>query len=269
MISGGDRAIDSSGFWGERELAPGVCGCWRLGPLTLWARRRHSEWCVFAERGGEDEFAREFIADRPPKEDAAWKRWAFTGEIDRVSVLPVTPDRSVVARPESALRIPPDNEVLFFVSIPLWVRVTVAGTVPVILTEEATRVLSNTWFGEPTEGELGYALKTGASRGLEGVKPGSYRFLCPLLVKNHSAEELAFDKVCLPVPYLQLYLGGRRLWSNRIALSYLGRSQFSSVAFDEEPPGFEEGLEKIGEPRLHERKGFLRRSFATLRSFAV
>ncbi len=255
-------------FWGRRKLERGASVCWKLGPLSLWVRRRHHEWWVYAKRDGPEEEVCEVIEGQQPEESVAWNRWAFTEEKTDVSLLPAAPDRSVVARPDTPLRIPPGNEVLFFVSVPLWVRVSAGdGQHPVLLTEEPTRVLSNTWFGEPTEGELCYGLKTGASVELEGVKRGSNRFVCPLLVKNHSPEELSFRKVCLPVPYVQLYRGGKRLWSNRISLSYLGKSQFSSVAFDSDAPEYENGLERVGEPRLKERRGFFRRSFDTLRSF--
>ena len=268
-MSGAEERQEKPDFWGERTLEAEASAGWKLGPLSLWVRRRRYEWWVYTERGGSDELVQKFVEGKPPKEDAAWKRWAFTGEISVVRLSPAAPDRSVVARPETPLRIPPDNEVLFFVSVPLWMRVSVGEQASEMstLTEEPTRVLSNTWFGEPTEGELCYALKTGASRDLDGVKRGSYRFVCPLLVKNHSTEELSFQKVCLPVPYVQLYFGNKRVWSNRISLSYLGKSQFSSVVFDSGAPEYEDGLESVGEPRLKERKSFMRRSFDTLRSF--
>ncbi len=254
-------------FWEIKTLEPEASACWRLGPLSLWARRRNNEWGIFAERGGSKELVQEFAGGTPPREDAAWKRWAFKQEESAVGLVPTSPDRSVVARPETPLRIPPDNDVLLFVSVPLWLRVFVGGERRVFLVEEPTRVLSNTWFGEPTEGELCYALKTGASRSLAGVKAGTYRFVCPLLIKNHSAEELNFQKVCLPVPHVQLYRGKTRIWSNRISLSYLGKSQFSAVVFDGEPPEYEEIREKLGEPRIRERRSFVRRSFETIRTW--
>lgn len=254
-------------FWEPKTLEAEDSARWTLGPLSLWVRRRRHEWWVYAERDGANDLTMGFSRGRPPKETAAWKRWAFTEGAKTVRMVPVTPNRSVVARPETGLRIPPGNEVVFFVSIPFWLQIWVGEEQRTLLTEETARVLSNTWFGEPTEGELCYSLKTGASRSLEGVKRGSYRFVCPLVTTNQSTEELNFQKVCLPVPYLQLYRGERRLWSNRISLSYLGKSRFSAVAFDAEPPEYENVHGPLGEPRLRERKGFFRRSFESLRSF--
>ncbi len=254
-------------FWEPKTLDRDGAACWTLGPLKLWARRSSGEWWVYTEREGASDLAMGFTTGRAPREDAGWKRWAFSEDAPVVTMVPATPDRSVVVRPERALRIPPENEVLFFVSVPIWIQVHVGEGTPALLVEEASRVLSNTWFGEPTEGELCYALKTGASRSLEGVKRGSYRFVCPLLVKNHSTQELNFQKLCLPVPYLRLYHGAQRMWSNRVSLSYLGGTQFSAVHFDSEPPGYEELVGGALKPRMEERKSFFRRSFDTIRMF--
>ena len=254
-------------FWEPRTLEVEDSGRWTLGPLSLWVRRRSHEWWVYSELAGTDDLAMGFSRGRPPKESADWKRWAFTEDVKTVRMVPVTPNRSVVARPKTGLRIPPGNEVVFFVSIPFWLQVWVGEERRILLTEEAPRVLSNTWFGEPTEGELCFSLKTGASRSLEEVKRGSYRFVCPLLIANRSSEELDFQKVCLPVPHLQLFRGERRFWSNQVSLSYLGKNQFSAVAFAAEPPTYEKIHETLGEPRLRERKGFFRRSFDTIRTF--
>src|SRR6185503_10789096 len=37
-------------WWGEFALAEGQHARWRIGPLTLWLRRRPNEWWIAAER---------------------------------------------------------------------------------------------------------------------------------------------------------------------------------------------------------------------------
>src|SRR5690606_29283651 len=132
-------------------------------------------------------------------------------------------------RPDSPVRIPKGNEVTFFVSVPLFLQLHIGPERNILIHEEPTVVMSKTWFGEPTAGELCYALRTGASRDLEGIKKGQHRVVCPVVVRNRSDEELNFQKLCIRAMHVNIHRGNNRLWTEEIEVSYLGKNNFSEV----------------------------------------
>lgn len=245
-------------------LETGKTASWEGGTLRAWALRTEHEWRIAATRQEETSVIRA-STDKPLPAAPAWKRWAFSEEAPEIAAIPAMPDKPLVVRPDAPLRIPPGNEVTFFVSVPVWLRFFV-GAEPrrIFLTEEPTVVLSNTWFGEPTMGELCYALKTSASRSLEGIKIGGHRCVCPLLLQNDSDAELPFQKLCIRTLYVNIYQGASRLWSEEIRVSFKGKDQGSEISFGSAAPKFEETGERVGEARLVAPKSFIRRSFDTL-----
>lgn len=242
---------------------------YEIGPLRLWIQRTSHEWQIATEglTGVEDRLA----VSRPEwaPVDVVWRRWAFRDESDGAQLEPVMPDRALVVRPESSLVIPPGEEVLFFVSIPLWVRAKVAAASGFItLLEVPTVVLSNTWFGETTDGDLCYALKTGASRSLAGIKRGGYRVVCPLMLRNHSEDQLNFQKICLRTQYVKIYAGATRYWTDSVTITYEGRQQLSTINYGTQAPDHEPISGEIGPAREVVRKNLVQRSFGNLRSMA-
>ncbi len=93
-------------------------------------------------------------------ENLTWNRYIYKSELNIIRFVPYLPDRPVVVDPESPIRILPDNSALFFVSIPSWIRIFTGTQEKIMLLEVPAEVLSNTWFGDPMEGELCYSLKT-------------------------------------------------------------------------------------------------------------
>lgn len=256
---------DSPPKWhAARSLETDRATCWEAGTLRAWALRTQHEWRIATSRQ-EEKTAIHTSADEPLPESPAWKRWAFSEEADKIGAEPAMPDKPLVVRPDSPLRIPPGNEVVFFVSVPVWLRFFAgSGRNRTFLTEEPSVVLSKTWFGEPTMGELCYALKTSASRSLEGIKTGDHRCVCPLLLRNDSEAELPFQKLCIRTLFVNIYQGASRLWSEEIRISFRGKDQGSEVSFGSAAPKFEETGERIGDAREIAPKSFIRRSFDTL-----
>lgn len=237
---------------------------WEAGSLQAWALHSLHEWRLATVRQ-EEKAAIRTSPDEPLPDRPSWKRWAFSDENAEISAVPAMPDKPLVVRPDSPIRIPRGNQVTFFVSVPIWLRFYVGtGKKRVMLTEEPTVVLSKTWFGDPTIGELCYALRTGASRTLDGIKLGAHRCVCPILIKNSSDHELDFEKLCIRTPHVNIFQGDTRLWSEEIRVSFRGKDQGSEISFSSSPPSFERVGEKAGEAREIAPKSFIRRSFDSL-----
>jgi hypothetical protein len=251
-------------FWAAQTLESEDWCLWEAGTLRLWAKREHHEWRVMSIRQEEREEMSLSQSEAPPI-GGTWKRWAFKAEAALITASPAMPERPVVVRPDAPLCIPRGNEVLFFVSIPISLQLHLGGHKKLLIHEEPTLILSQTWFGDPTAGELGYALRTGGSRDLEGVKKGQHRAICPILIRNTSEEELHFEKICLRAMHVNIYRGTHRLWTQQIQVSYRGENKFSEINIAKEPPSFEKALTLVGTAREPApRDNFLRKSFDSL-----
>jgi hypothetical protein len=265
MITDKRQATD---FWRQEKLEAGDWLLWEAGTLRLWAKRiMEHEWRIFTSRAPEErQMLNAGQAEEPPAE-GAWKRWAFKEEDAVIQIVPVMPDQPVIVRPDSPIRIPRGNEVTFFVSVPVFLQAHIGPERDILIYEEPTVILSKTWFGEPTAGELCYALRTGASRDLHGIKKGQHRAVCPVIIRNRSDEELAFQKLCIRTMHVNIHRGSSRLWTEEIEVSYLGKNNFSEIAFSKSPPAYESTHGILGTARETAPRGFIKRSFETLWSF--
>ncbi|MCC5789031.1 MAG: DUF432 domain-containing protein, partial [Opitutales bacterium] len=210
-------------FADPQEIPEGKTGLFSLGPLQIWVRRQNHDWLTLSKRELNRDLPFSFaLSDEANSDDDTWNRYAFGEEEDRVSLVPAFPERPLVVRPRTPLQLPPKNKVTFYVSIPLWVRLQFGEKFPVTVENIPTVILSNTWFGLPTEGELCYALRTSAVRELSLTQKGEHRAVCSLTVKNESEEVFPITKLSLPTKYLGLYQGATRLWTNPMEIVHLG-----------------------------------------------
>jgi len=212
-------------------IQDGLDGHMVFGELDLWLRRFAGEWHFAMERNVQDEDRPcHWICEVAPAK-LAWERWITGDNSVDVTLRPRPPDRSVVVRPEMAVRLQPGQSTVFFVGLPLWLE-ALAGPLekPVTLQEFPSVQLSSSWFGSPQEGELAYAMRTNAHRSPESLLARPHRCICPLQVKNASDEMLAFERVCIRCQHLQVYRGTERFWTNTVRLSYrTGFEDFEQV----------------------------------------
>src|SRR4030065_1389117 len=109
----------------------------QIGPLVLWFTREDDEIHVATDRLKAEPVENEITSftcqngDGQAKLD--WKRWVVGKDCNQISINPVMPDRPVVVRPDVAVKIPKDQEALFFFSIPVWGRITVEKSSNIVL----------------------------------------------------------------------------------------------------------------------------------------
>jgi len=255
--------VETHEFWGRLSLSPEQSIYWEVGTAKVWASRASTsshEWRIHSERAPVETHAARRSGEMPLPAKPAWKRWAFREEDAAIWCRPAMPDKPVVVRPDAPLTIPRGNEVTFFVSIPVSLHFFIGQKAELPIHEEPSVILSKTWAGEPTAGELCYALRTSASRNLEGIKKGSHRVVCPLVIRNRSEEELVFKKVCLRTTHSNIHLGKTRLWCEQVAVNYLGKTNFSEFVFAKTPPDYEPIRGQLGDAREPIHRNLLRKS---------
>src|SRR4030042_1692596 len=254
----GKRDLDSKKFYRAQ-----------IGPLVLWFTREDDEIHVATERlkaePVENETTSFTCLDGSEQAGLDWKRWVVGKNCNQISILPVMPDRPVVVRPDVAVKIPKDQEALFFFSIPAWARITVEKSAKIILCEEPWVIRSNIWFGDLMSGELCYSLRSRARRKIADIEIKPHRVTCPVRILNTTESQFDVERFCVHVEYLNIYKGPPRLWTNEVLISYQGEEAVSKVDYAQKPPEYrsEEGI--IGEARTLLKKTLLKKSLSTFR----
>jgi hypothetical protein len=259
-------------IWESKQLSGESWYHARLGPLDLWVRRTSQDWYVAHERNpGRDQTEVPPAPLHPAQTNAnvdrlTWNRWVAGETAAQVRLEPCLPDRAVVIRPRYPLNVPRDQEVLFFVSIPVWARVLVGEEDSTALCELPTVVLSKTWFGDPITGELCYSLKTKVLRQIDMVENHPHLAVCPVLIRNQAFADLDFQRICIRVEYLSLYRGRTRLWTNQVEVEFHGEEQNSTIITGRGAPDFERTAERISLAREPMERSLLKKSFSFLKA---
>ncbi len=244
---------------------------WKIGSLDLWVRKADDEWLIAYAQVCEDLDSKKSIIAKPQKkpEDIGWNRFVIDDTSRIVQLVPVLQDRAIVVGSEIPVKILPGNKALFFMSVPIWVRVYVGENKKVMLTEIPTIVLSNTWFGDPMTGELGYTLKTTARRSMGELRISPQRAVCPVRVKNDTQSQLDFQRLSVHVEHLRVYRGSKRLWTNEVHIDFFGDDLPSRIDFSDKMPDFEEGCMLLSEERTPVDKSLLKKSVGILKYFTT
>ena len=253
-------------LWQPHQIEQDQCLEAQVGPLQLWLRRSGDEIRIASKHRKDTESLLKAVPLHPAAERKPagldWSRWVC-GDCDQIGLMPVTPDRPVVVRPEVPLKIPPGREALFFVGLPLWVQITAGDTTKVQLCEVSSVTLSNIWFGDPMSGDLCYSLRTRARREISDSQAEPHRTVCPVTIRNAAVSQVDIDRFCVHVAHLSIYPGSLRLWTNGVKISFRGDSEVSQLEYAETTPNYEEVGEALSKPRVPVKKRLLQKSLGS------
>jgi hypothetical protein len=258
-------------LWQPHRIGHGQCLEAQVGPLQIWLRRKGDELHIAVERQTDSEDLTNIIVPKllDGEEPAGldWGRWVYD-KCKEIVLTPVTPDRPVVVRPEVPVKIPPGQQALFFVSIPLWIRISVGDGDRIQLCEKPSVKLSNIWFGDPMSGDLCYSLRSRARREISDSQVEPHRAVCPVTIRNTAINQVEIERFCLDVEHLSICLGVSRLWTNGVQINFKGEDEISLLEYSKKPPTYE-AIEKIlSEPRTPAQKSLLKRSIGNLGLFS-
>lgn len=243
----------TASWWGTLDIAPGEGRYLRVGPSELWIRRERHEWVVDRCVGSDPlderlELPRPLGEAEAAPEDSETFRVAHYDGRGGLRVMPLLADRTVLSRPRSSFIVLPAQETTLYVSTPLWVR----------LESEDGRAIaefplfrpSDTWLGTSTlDGELCYASRTHCRLDLEDVPFRPHRAVTLLRVENRSHDPLPLERMSVPAPYLSLYAIDRRLWTERVDLTWKDDEENASFEIRQGPPRSSPGVRPIAAPR--------------------
>lgn len=248
-----DIGIKSRRWWGTFQVEDGQSRFWRIGNVVICVDRVTNEWHIASCPVGK-------ITDLPaedndqnenftiPFEKLNFKTFTFRTQAE-IELKPVLANLPLASKLERPLYIPGGEDILLYVSSPVWVRVQ-TGKAKIILDEVPTFVLSDTWFGPNTrEGELCYAGHTHCSPHLKDVPSGPDRIISPMLIKNHAKQPLKLESIIVPLPDLSVYSDADNfLWTEQIYV-YKEEDEGPEVEVAKGPPKALEELTLLTDAR--------------------
>jgi hypothetical protein len=170
----------------------------------------------------------------------------------------------LIVRPEMPICLMPKQSVQLFIGVPVWLGISF-GSMPGQDLDVPTMVLSNSWFGAFTEGELCYALKTTAKTNPRDLLPSAHRAVFPLEVRNTSQEKLSFERLCIRPQYVNVFQGDTRLWTSKGRATYRGEENWSRIVYSTVAPGFDNATRLLGKARDAIHRGAILQTFDQLK----
>jgi hypothetical protein len=229
--------------------------------LRIRALQRDSDLLLMEQRG---ENSAGLQIDAEP--ETGFRRYAFQHPVESIHVQPRTPNRPLVVQPLHPLHLAPKAKVDFYVSIPIDIQISTGEKkASQILERLPAEILSDTWFGTPTDGTLCYALKSRARRECQSINAETTaRALCKIQIHNKSSILLHCTRFCLRLDRCHLWQSGSTLWTSSVQISYNGIEQLSAIDYSEKAPSEALHAVKIANSEETPLRGLIRRTFAGL-----
>lgn len=249
-------------LWSPIPVPPADAVARDFGPLRLWCRTYHGDLWL-----GRQHIPENTPRPETPPDDLDWLRWPLEESLCELRFTPALPDRPVVIQMEAPFVLTPDARARIFIRCPVWVRVAAANADrEVELTEVPAAVLSNTWFGVFTEGDLCYWLSSSGRRRYTLDENRLYQAVCPLAINNKAREPLNVEKLCVRVPGHSLYRDGDQLWADESRIEYRGARRISQVRASGTPPPEAPQAALVAGPRDPEKSDLVARTFLSLKN---
>lgn len=255
-------------WWGESSLPHGKILNWRIGPFRLWLQRLEAEYRLAHQLEGDPSDDQVQCEQLPDGVDLLSMehsiRFAMARPPEQIELRPALADRSVVARPEKPMLIPPGEDVHLYIHSPLWLILN-SGKKQTPLVDMPLVRPSDTWFGPNTrEGELCYASRSFFQLRLDDLRPLPHRASTPVLLRNRATAPLELERIQVPVHHLSLFTDeDGRIWTQEITLSRDKADDFASVQIKDRAHS-KTKLKRIAEPRERTGGNIVLRAFSSL-----
>lgn len=242
--------------WSKFDIPIDKPGELDLSTIKIWYKQVENELWISHVYKSLEEGAGQKISDK-----LKWSRWAIEKQTKKIKFTPVFPDRSLVIKPENKMKLSHGGRTRIYVRIPIWVRIELINSSSVNILELPTVILSNTWFGTVTKGELCYWISTAARLQIQEDHTRPYLGICPVQLINNSSDDVNIEKLCLHVDGLSLFYNNGQLWSDETKVTYKGAEEISEIEFSARAPREVKNAVLISKPREQAKKGIRAKFF--------
>jgi hypothetical protein len=236
-------------MWTKYSIKEGTLYTWKGGTKEVLLKKREKEWLFHVKDDLELQNEILFEEGLSQGSDLEWSIFIGDKKSD-LHLSPALPDRPIVVKPSTAVKILPGKEVLIFVQVPLYLQFyNEVVKKENLIFESPTQELSSTWFGEPDAGSLAFSLNLDFAEILKKPVKVSPTIICPIHLVNESEDALDVQRLLLQVEYLHVYANKNELWANEVKIRFKGENEVSDVQYINKAPNFGENLRQISAPR--------------------
>lgn len=252
-------------IWDDFLLEENISYCWRLGELELYLKFVGRDLYIghsYSKEGGETLLGAESC------EPSGLNRLRFVLNDDSRTIRfrPILPDRPVIVEAAEQIRILSKQKAHFFIPLPFWLRLYLAGSKEQFLYEVPLFKLSNTWFGPPESGGLCYAYKTEFYNEPQSALSDEVA-IAPLIINNNSNSFFDLKKAVIYCNYLNIFKGEKGLVTNVETVNYFSDERVTFDLKGKKAP-VEGGLESFIKAREEFNSSIIKKSVYLLRSFS-
>ncbi|NBC81909.1 MAG: DUF432 domain-containing protein [Bacteroidetes bacterium] len=253
-------------IWTRYKLEDNQLHKWQLGDIQLQVSKVGKTITILKERV--DEESPEYLYTTEDTEIDLEGGTKFITDRSQLYMMPAMPVYPIVFKPQDELKIAPGIQSTIYFQVPVYIQFYL-GTVKEEnrLIEFPSVEMSQTWFGEPDNGELALS---GDRSILFTYRPEELKtnhVICPVKLFNDSKEILDFQRFLLRVEHLTLYAEKSYLCSNETRITFRGPDVASDVQPIKSKPTFSQHFKMLANPRSSDNRNLLKRSFHFLKSF--
>lgn len=247
------KKMDTNTVFNKHQVNPGNSKQIDLAGISLNVIRQKEGWKLETGSKNSDE--------TPASSQKSGFEYFHTGKSNSLVIAPALPAKPLVFK-ATKLTVLPGQKLTFFIKIPLVFQVYFAKVQPENLLKEVEyRRLSDTWFGEPDNGELAFSIGSEFFLDFDETATSEFEAICPVAVTNNSATSLDVQRLILRVENMNLYKNGNRNVTSIVEIEYRGSDVVSSVEYQHSRHFHGDKQEIIAKPRNVTGKNLLKINF--------
>ena len=244
--------MSSNEIFGKHQITPGNTKSFLLGDSTLWLKREKEGWYIL-QKGNEKE--------QEEQPDFSGAEYFQTGKSNSIVIAPALPVKPMVFK-GSQLKISPKQKFTFFLKIPLIIQIYYSkNTEENLLKEFSYKRLSDTWFGEPDNGEAAFALGNEYFLNFETIENSPFEAICPVSIFNNSLNTLEIQRQIIRVEHLSLYKNTDKVVTSLVQVEYKGQQILSAADYHYSKTYDGEKQDILTKPRNTSSKNLLKINF--------
>ncbi|QIA07978.1 DUF432 domain-containing protein [Draconibacterium halophilum] len=246
--------MEKVSIYGTKQINPGESVLKNCDHFTLGIKRNDEGWHLKSfDNKKEDK--------DPDTEEINDGTYYHSGKSNKLILSPALPVKPMVFK-GSRMVISPNQRLTFFVKIPLILQVYASKKQDeTLLAEFPLQQISNTWFGEPIQGEAAFALESEHFLDITALENDEKFAVCPITIFNNDNAPLQIERLIIRVDHMHLLKFKEHFVTSQVKLEYRGKDYLSSASYGFAKAFHGENHEIIAKPRNPEGKSMLKINF--------
>lgn len=253
--------MDSHTFWNKYEFLAGQTLLFKAGYAEVLVKHIHHGWLI-KSRVPDKPYSELQMEEVDDMEDDSEVLHFKTGRSNLLYVVPALPNKAVVFKNNKNIKISAGQTANLFFRIPLTIQFYFQEVKDENRMFEVTlKRLSDTWFGEPDNGEPAYSIGSNYDKAFDDVSPEVWEAVAPVEIINNTVGLLDLQRLILRVEEFSLYMRNKQLLTNHISIEFKGQENAGSVNLTVRKELHGQKPVQVSKPRNTDSKNLLRRSF--------